>query len=103
MHRFISTHFSIKLLLEASRAVRQWAGGVDDRANSNIGKRRHALPLRSHVAVRLQIDNVALMMQYNPEDGRGRTKPVSQEDAVEELVQTVRNRSHRHACRHCST
>jgi hypothetical protein len=31
-----------------------------------------------------------LMLQYNPEDGRGRTKPISQEGAMEELVQTVR-------------
>jgi uncharacterized protein (DUF1499 family) len=27
--------------------------------------------------------------QYNPEEGRGRTKPISQAEAVEELVQTV--------------
>lgn len=26
---------------------------------------------------------------YNPEDGRGRTKPISQAEAIEELVQTV--------------
>lgn len=26
---------------------------------------------------------------YNPEDGRGRTKPISQPEAIEELVQTV--------------
>lgn len=27
----------------------------------------------------------------NPEEGRGRTKPISQAEAVEELVQTVRS------------
>jgi hypothetical protein len=52
----------------------------------------HAVPPRG--------DGVLLMLQYNPEDGRGRTKPVSQEDAIEELVQTVCS-LHCHPCRRC--
>lgn len=66
-------------------------------------RRGHVRVIRMYTAFKTRIDSKKRASWYlsqpnsgrvwwhadNPEDGRGRTKPISQAEAIEELVQTV--------------
>lgn len=91
----------VRSLGVVSRAGNLWAGW--DGKHTKINASAKDATLSCQVVCMLchcVVTVLLLMLQYNPEDGRGRTKPVSQEEAIEELVQTVCS-VHCHPCRRC--